>query len=71
MERNAALLHRYVHLTHEHPYNHLVKCGISYRIVSNDSVEIADPANNACKDPGTPAYGIPLQAQGFLVSVVM
>ncbi|KAA0717588.1 CUB and sushi domain-containing protein 1 [Triplophysa tibetana] len=24
-----------------------------------------DPANNACKDPGTPAYGIPVQAQGF------
>ncbi|XP_066534535.1 CUB and sushi domain-containing protein 1a [Hoplias malabaricus] len=26
-----------------------------------------DPAYNACKDPGTPAYGIPLQAQGFEV----
>ncbi|KAF7710922.1 hypothetical protein HF521_009794 [Silurus meridionalis] len=26
-----------------------------------------DPAYNACKDPGTPAYGIPLQAQGFTV----
>ncbi|XP_060780908.1 CUB and sushi domain-containing protein 1a [Neoarius graeffei] len=26
-----------------------------------------DPAYNACKDPGTPAYGIPLQAQGFMV----
>ncbi|XP_026879255.2 CUB and sushi domain-containing protein 1 [Electrophorus electricus] len=26
-----------------------------------------DPAFNACRDPGTPAYGIPLQAQGFEV----
>ncbi|RXN27609.1 CUB and sushi domain-containing 1-like protein [Labeo rohita] len=26
-----------------------------------------DPTNNACKDPGTPAYGIPVQAQGFEV----
>ncbi|TSN48501.1 CUB and sushi domain-containing protein 1 [Bagarius yarrelli] len=26
-----------------------------------------DPAYNSCKDPGTPAYGIPLQAQGFTV----
>uniref|UniRef100_A0A9J7XDS2 CUB and Sushi multiple domains 1 n=1 Tax=Cyprinus carpio carpio TaxID=630221 RepID=A0A9J7XDS2_CYPCA len=26
-----------------------------------------DPTSNACKDPGTPSYGIPVQAQGFEV----
>ncbi|KAI1894595.1 hypothetical protein AGOR_G00117390 [Albula goreensis] len=26
-----------------------------------------DPAYNTCRDPGTPAYGIPLQAQGYEV----
>uniref|UniRef100_A0A671PZU1 CUB and sushi domain-containing protein 1-like n=1 Tax=Sinocyclocheilus anshuiensis TaxID=1608454 RepID=A0A671PZU1_9TELE len=26
-----------------------------------------DPSSNACKDPGTPSYGIPVQAQGFEV----
>lgn len=28
---------------------------------------IADPAFNSCRDPGTPAYGIPVMAQGFQV----
>lgn len=28
---------------------------------------IADPASNSCRDPGTPAYGIPVMAQGFQV----
>lgn len=32
---------------------------------------MTDPAYNACKDPGTPAYGIPLQAQGFTVRVII
>lgn len=27
----------------------------------------ADPAFNSCRDPGTPAYGIPVMAQGFQV----
>lgn len=26
-----------------------------------------DPAFNNCRDPGTPAYGIPIMAQGFQV----
>lgn len=26
-----------------------------------------DPAFNSCRDPGTPAYGIPVMAQGFQV----
>ncbi|XP_041921873.1 CUB and sushi domain-containing protein 1-like [Alosa sapidissima] len=26
-----------------------------------------DPAFNSCRDPGTPSYGIPIQAQGFEV----
>lgn len=28
---------------------------------------LADPAFNSCRDPGTPAYGIPVVAQGFQV----
>lgn len=28
---------------------------------------LADPAFNSCRDPGTPAYGIPVMAQGFQV----
>lgn len=28
---------------------------------------LADPAFNSCRDPGTPAYGIPIMAQGFQV----
>lgn len=26
-----------------------------------------DPAFNSCRDPGTPAYGVPVMAQGFQV----
>ncbi|MED6285967.1 CUB and sushi domain-containing protein 1 [Characodon lateralis] len=29
--------------------------------------EDSDPAFNSCRDPGTPAYGIPIMAQGFQV----
>lgn len=28
---------------------------------------VADPAFNSCRDPGTPAFGIPIMAQGFQV----
>lgn len=31
------------------------------------SVCVADPAFNSCRDPGTPAFGIPILAQGFQV----
>lgn len=41
--------------------------GNDFRLVANMLFMFADPAYNACKDPGTPAYGIPLQAQGLEV----
>lgn len=35
--------------------------------VSLGACVFADPAFNSCRDPGTPAYGIPVMAQGFQV----
>lgn len=35
--------------------------------VSLGACVLADPAFNSCRDPGTPAYGIPIMAQGFQV----
>nr|XP_043886771.1 CUB and sushi domain-containing protein 1-like [Solea senegalensis] len=47
--------------------------GSSLRICQADGIwsgqqpACIDPAFNSCRDPGTPAYGIPVMAQGFQV----